>query len=181
MLHLTLNILYFIPLLGILFILLLPKNLSKLITLIFSIISFIYTIILSIYYNPLLQFQFIENYSIMGKTFVVGLDGISLNFLLLTAFILPICVLTSYKSINTYIKEFNICLLSIELLLFGVFTILDLLGFYLLYEGVLIPMFLIIGLWGARKEKITAAYYFFFYTFVGSIIMLLSIIYLYND
>ena len=180
MLHLTLNILYFIPLLGILFILLLPKNLSKLITLIFSIISFIYTIILSIYYNPLLQFQFIENYSIMGKTFVVGLDGISLNFLLLTAFILPICVLTSYKSINTYIKEFNICLLSIELLLFGVFTILDLLGFYLLYEGVLIPMFLIIGLWGARKEKITAAYYFFFYTFVGSIIMLLSIIYLYN-
>ena len=67
------------------------------------------------------------------------------------------------------------------LLLFGVFTVMDLLGFYILYEGVLIPMFLIIGVWGARKEKITAAYYFFFYTFVGSIIMLLSIIYLYTD
>jgi NADH-quinone oxidoreductase subunit M len=86
-----------------------------------------------------------ESYSIFGKSFVVGLDGISLNFILLTAFILPICILTSYKSITTYIKEFYISLLSIELLLFGVFTVLDLLGFYILYEGVLIPMFLIIG------------------------------------
>jgi len=89
--------------------------------------------------------QYEESYNIIGKIFVVGLDGISLNFILLTAFILPICVLTSYKSITTFIKEFFICLLSIEVLLFGVFTVMDLLGFYILYEGVLIPMFLIIG------------------------------------
>ncbi len=181
MLTLTLNTLYLIPIIGIIFIIVAPIKFSKLISLSFTIISFIYTILLSIYYNPIIQYQYMESYSIFGKSFVVGLDGISLNFILLTAFILPICILTSYKSITTYIKEFYISLLSIELLLFGVFTVLDLLGFYILYEGVLIPMFLIIGVWGARKEKITAAYYFFFYTFVGSIIMLISIIYLYNS
>ena len=77
---------------------------------------------------------------------MVGVDGISLNFLLLTAFIFPICVLTSYKSITTFIKEYYISIITIELLLFGVFTIMDILGFYILYEGVLIPMFLIIGI-----------------------------------
>ena len=180
MLNITLNILYLIPVIGIIFILILPKNYTKLISLIFTNISLLYVILMTIYYNPILPLQYVESYSIVGKIFVVGLDGISLNFILLTAFILPICILTSYKSVTTYVKEFYICLLSIEILLFGVFTVMDLLGFYILYEGVLIPMFLIIGIWGARKEKIMAAYYFFFYTFVGSIIMLLSIIYLYN-
>jgi NADH-quinone oxidoreductase subunit M len=145
MLTLTLNTLYLIPIIGIIFIIVAPIKFSKLISLSFTIISFIYTILLSIYYNPIIQYQYMESYSIFGKSFVVGLDGISLNFILLTAFILPICILTSYKSITTYIKEFYISLLSIELLLFGVFTVLDLLGFYILYEGVLIPMFLIIG------------------------------------
>ena len=180
MINLTLNILYLIPIVGIIFILITPLKFTKIIALFTTIISFLYTLILTMYYNPVFTMQYEESYNIIGKIFVVGLDGISLNFILLTAFILPICVLTSYKSITTFIKEFFICLLSIEVLLFGVFTVMDLLGFYILYEGVLIPMFLIIGVWGARKEKITAAYYFFFYTFVGSIIMLLSIIYLYN-
>ena len=101
-------------------------------------------------------------------------------FILLTAFIFPICVLVSQDYIKTGIKKFYWSLLSIEVLLFGVFTILDLLGFYVIYEGILIPMVLIIGIWGARKEKITAAYYFFFYTLVGSILMLMAIIYIYN-
>jgi len=146
MLNITLNILYIIPIIGIIFILILPKNYTKLISLIFTNISLLYVIILTIYYNPILPLQYVESYSIIGKYFVVGLDGISLNFILLTAFILPICILTSYKSITTFIKEFYICLLSIEFLLFGVFTVMDLLGFYILYEGVLIPMFLIIGI-----------------------------------
>ena len=180
MLNLSLNILYLIPIVGIVSIIILPKSYTKWVSLFFTIIALIYSVLLSVFYNPVLQLQFIESYSFLGKSFLVGIDGISLNFILLTAFILPICVLTSYNSINTFIKEFFISILSIELLLFGVFTVMDLLGFYILYEGVLIPMFLIIGVWGARKEKITAAYYFFFYTFVGSIIMLLSIIYLYN-
>ncbi len=180
MINITLNILYVIPVIGIILILILPKNFTKFISLSISIIAFIYTIILSINYNTIIPIQLVESYSIFGKIFIVGIDGISLNFIILTGFILPICILTSYKSITTFIKEFYICLLSIELLLFGVFSVMDLLGFYILYEAVLIPMFLIIGVWGARKEKITAAYYFFFYTFVGSIIMLISIIYLYN-
>jgi NADH:ubiquinone oxidoreductase subunit 4 (subunit M) len=68
----------------------------------------------------------------------------------------------------------------IEFLLVGVFSVLDLLGFYIMFEGILIPMFLIIGVWGARQQKVTAAYYFFFYTLVGSLLMLLCVIYLYN-
>jgi len=178
---LSLNFLYLLPLVAIFFILVTPSSYSKFLALSFSIITFIYSILLGIVYNPIEANQFLESYSVFGKIFVVGLDGISLNFILLTAFILPICILTSYKSINTFIKEFYISLISIELILFGVFSVMDILGFYILYEAVLIPMFLIIGVWGARKEKITAAYYFFFYTFVGSIIMLISIIYLYNE
>ena len=178
---LSLNFLYLLPLVAIFFILVTPSSYTAWVALYFSIITFIYSIILGIVYNPIEANQFLESYSVFGKIFVVGLDGISLNFILLTAFILPICILTSYKSINTFIKEFYISLISIELILFGVFTVMDILGFYILYEAVLIPMFLIIGVWGARKEKITAAYYFFFYTFVGSIIMLISIIYLYNE
>lgn len=72
------------------------------------------------------------------------------------------------------------CLLLIEFLLMGVFTVLDLVGFYILFEGVLIPMFLIIGIWGSREEKIQASYYFFFYTFIGSVFMLLAIFLLYS-
>lgn len=78
------------------------------------------------------------------------------------------------------VKEFLLCLLTIELLLIGVFTILDLVGFYILFEGILIPMFLIIGIWGSREEKIQASYYFFFYTFLGSVFMLLAIFSLYS-
>jgi NADH-quinone oxidoreductase subunit M len=145
MINITLNILYVIPVIGIILILILPKNFTKFISLSISIIAFIYTIILSINYNTIIPIQLVESYSIFGKIFIVGIDGISLNFIILTGFILPICILTSYKSITTFIKEFYICLLSIELLLFGVFSVMDLLGFYILYEAVLIPMFLIIG------------------------------------
>jgi NADH-quinone oxidoreductase subunit M len=145
MLNITLNILYLIPIIGIIFIIILPKNLTKIISLTTAIISFLYSLLFTLYYNPILPLQLVESYTIFGKLFIVGIDGISLNFILLTAFILPICILTSYNSITTFIKEFYICLLSIELLLFGVFSVMDLLGFYILYEGVLIPMFLIIG------------------------------------
>jgi len=145
MLNITLNILYLIPIIGIIFIIILPKNLTKIISLTTAIISFLYSLLFTLYYNPILPLQLVESYTIFGKIFLVGIDGISLNFIILTAFILPICILTSYNSITTFIKEFYICLLSIELLLFGVFSVMDLLGFYILYEGVLIPMFLIIG------------------------------------
>lgn len=72
------------------------------------------------------------------------------------------------------------CLLFMELMLIGVFIVLDLVGFYVLFEGVLIPMFLIIGIWGSRADKIQASYYFFFYTFIGSVFMLLGIFLVYS-
>ena len=109
------------------------------------------------------------------------MDGISLFFLILTALLTPICVIISLNSIKFLIKEFLLCLLIIEILLIGVFTILDLVGFYILFEGILIPMVLIIGVWGSREEKVQAAYYFFFYTFIGSVFMLLVIFFLYGQ
>nr|YP_001633639.1 NADH dehydrogenase subunit 4 [Negombata magnifica]CAM06604.1 NADH dehydrogenase subunit 4 [Negombata magnifica] len=111
---------------------------------------------------------------------ILGVDGISIFFIILTALLIPICVLISWNSIRFLIKEFLLCLLFIEVLLMGVFTILDLVGFYILFEGILIPMFLIIGVWGSREEKIQASYYFFFYTFIGSVFMLLGIFTLYS-
>jgi NADH:ubiquinone oxidoreductase subunit 4 (subunit M) len=92
---------------------------------------------------------------------------------------MPITILVSRDSIKQELKPYYFSLISIELLLFGVFSIFDLIGFYIAYEAILIPMIIIIGVYGARKEKITAAYYFFFYTLVGSIAMLMSIIYIY--
>lgn len=112
-------------------------------------------------------------------SFFFGLDGISLFFIILTTLLIPICPLASWDTIKILRKEYLLCFIALEVILIGVFTVLDLLGFYILFEAVLIPMFLIIGVWGAREQKITASYYFFFYTLVGSVLMLLSIFYIY--
>ena len=93
---------------------------------------------------------------------IFGIDGISIIFILLTTLLIPICLLASWDSIKILIKPYLICFLMLEFLLIGVFTVLDILGFYILFEGVLIPMYLIIGVWGSREQKISAAYYFFF-------------------
>lgn len=130
------------------------------------------------------EFQYVINWEWIGMWDIgmtFGVDGISIFYILLTTLLIPICLLASWDSIKYLNKEYLICFLSIEFLLIGVFTVLDLLGFYILFEGILIPMFLVIGVWGARKEKITAAYYFFFYTLVGSVLMLISIMYIYKE
>lgn len=150
-------------------------------TLATTVIAFLFSVYMSLLIDSSSTFQFITTYSVFNTSFTFGIDGISMAFILLTAFILPICVMVSREAIKMEVKQFYFCLLSIELLLFAVFSVLDILGFYVVYEAILIPMVLIIGVWGARKEKITAAYYFFFYTLVGSILMLLGIIYLYNE
>nr|QIN90374.1 NADH dehydrogenase subunit 4 [Relicanthus daphneae] len=111
----------------------------------------------------------------------LAVDGISLFFLILTALLIPICILISWNSIKYLLKEFLLCLLFLEVLLIGVFSALDLLLFYILFEGILIPMFLLIGVWGSREEKVRASYYFFFYTLVGSVFMLLGIFQLYSS
>nr|YP_010593749.1 NADH dehydrogenase subunit 4 [Dendrobathypathes boutillieri]WAJ54438.1 NADH dehydrogenase subunit 4 [Lillipathes sp. USNM 1457355]WAJ54451.1 NADH dehydrogenase subunit 4 [Dendrobathypathes boutillieri] len=123
--------------------------------------------------SPALNFQW-------GPIFL-AVDGISLFFLILTALLTPICILISWNSIRYLLKEFLLCLLFLEVLLMGVFAALDLLLFYVLFEGILIPMFLLIGIWGSREEKVRASYYFFFYTFIGSVFMLLGIFKLYSS
>ena len=90
-----------------------------------------------------------------------------------------LCILISWTSVNTNVKEFLIAFLVMEFFLIGVFSILDLLLFYIFFESVLIPMYLIVGIWGSRERKIRAAYFFFLYTLLGSVLMLLSILYIY--
>ncbi|YP_009421334.1 NADH dehydrogenase subunit 4 (mitochondrion) [Rhopilema esculentum] len=109
-----------------------------------------------------------------------AIDQISLPFILLTGLLTPICILISWTSIKFLVKEFILLLLVIHLLLIGVFASLNILLFYISFEGILIPMFLIIGIWGSRKEKERAAFYFFFFTLVGSLFMLLGIFTLYK-
>nr|YP_004327739.1 NADH dehydrogenase subunit 4 [Placozoan sp. 'Shirahama']BAJ09645.1 NADH dehydrogenase subunit 4 [Placozoan sp. 'Shirahama']BBI37448.1 NADH dehydrogenase subunit 4 [Placozoa sp. H9 HM-2017] len=117
---------------------------------------------------------------IMGGPLVFAVDGVSIYFLILTAFIVPCSILISWNSIKYLVKSFLICMLVLEFLLYAVFSVLDIFWFYILFEGVLIPMYLILGIWGSREEKMQAAYYFFFYTLIGSVIMLLCLFSLYN-
>ena len=127
-------------------------------------------------------FQYVYNLKIIPDYniyFSVGIDGISLCFLLLTAFIMPLCIIAA-ESIKNNLKQFLVYLLLIEFFLILSFTITDLFFFYIFFESVLIPMFIIIGVWGARERKIKAAYYFFLYTLFGSFFMLYGIFYLYT-
>ena len=120
---------------------------------------------------------FYVSHSILN--FVIGIDGVSLFFIILTTLLTPICILVGWKSIQSYVKEYCIAFLVLESLMIAVFSVLDLLLFYVFFESVLIPMFLIIGVWGSRARKIRAAYQFFLYTLFGSVLMLLGILLIY--
>lgn len=111
--------------------------------------------------------------------FTLGVDGISLFFLLLSTLLVPVCLLASWSSVTFYVKEYFIAFLLMEVLLVLVFSVSDLLLFYIFFESILIPMYLIIGVWGSRERKIRAAYMFFLFTLFGSVLMLLGIIYMY--
>jgi proton-translocating NADH-quinone oxidoreductase chain M len=112
--------------------------------------------------------------------FFIGVDGISLFFVILTTLLVPLCLLASWNSVKIYVKEYMIAFLVMESLLVIVFCILDLLLFYVFFESVLIPMFLIVGVWGSRERKIRAAYMLFLYTLIGSVLMLLAILLMYS-
>lgn len=107
------------------------------------------------------------------------LDSLSLLSIGLGLLIVPICILISWNTIESFKKEFLVAIFFILLLLLHVFVVMDLLEFYILFETILIPMFLIIGVWGSREEKVKAAYNFFFYTLIGSLLMLLNIFKIY--
>jgi NADH-quinone oxidoreductase subunit M len=126
-------------------------------------------------------FQLVEqkNWFGAGLVYKLGVDGISMPFVLLTAFLMPFCILASWESIQVRVKEYMIAFLVLETLMIGVFTALDLVLFYLFFEGGLIPMFLIIGIWGG-KRRIYASFKFFLYTLVGSLLMLLAVMAMYG-
>jgi len=126
------------------------------------------------------EFQFVEEKNWIDGfiSFRLGIDGISILFILLTTFITPICVFSIINSVKFKIKEFLIAILLMETLMLGVFCSLDLVIFYLFFEGGLIPMFLIIGIWGGPK-RVYSAFKFFLYTLLGSVLMLIAIISIY--
>ena len=126
-------------------------------------------------------FQFVEEKGWFGHGLVykMGVDGISFPFVLLTTFLMPICILASWQSIQNRVKEYMITFLVLETLMIGVFCALDLLLFYLFFEGGLIPMFLIIGIWG-HTRRVYASFKFFLYTLAGSLLMLLAIMAMYG-
>jgi NADH-quinone oxidoreductase subunit M len=126
------------------------------------------------------NFQFVENKPWLdsGIRYHLGVDGISMLFVILTTFIMPFCILASWEAIETRIKAYFIAFLILETLMIGVFTALDIVLFYVYFEAGLIPMFIIIGVWGGRR-RVYASFKFFLYTLLGSVLMLLAIMAMY--
>src|SRR5476649_1298739 len=125
------------------------------------------------------EFQFVEKHPWLGiASYHMGVDGISLPFVILTTALMPICILASWTSIQKRVKEYMVAFLVLETLMVGTFSALDLVLFYLFFEGGLIPMFLIIGVWGGPR-RVYASFKFFLYTLLGSVLMLLAIMAMY--
>ena len=156
------------------------NNNAKLLTLVSTIAPLIFSIFVFFNFNPnVTGFQLVEEYQwLMGLTYKVGIDGISLPLILLTTITMPIVIISSWK-IERNVKEYMICFLILETLILGVFCSLDLVLFYLFFESGLIPMFLIIGIWGGNN-RVYAAFKFFLYTLLGSILMLFAVIYMWK-
>jgi NADH-quinone oxidoreductase subunit M len=128
--------------------------------------------------NP--GFQFVEEAEWLGgfMSYRMGVDGISMLFVILTTFLMPLCILASWESVQVRLKEYMIAFLVLESMMIGVFCALDLVLFYVFFEGGLIPMFVIIGVWGGAR-RVYAAFKFFLYTLLGSLLMLLAIMAMY--
>ncbi|MCK5910303.1 MAG: NADH-quinone oxidoreductase subunit M [Caulobacter sp.] len=152
-------------------------TLAKWIALVTTLVTFSLSIILTVQFDPKNPgFQFVEDFAwFAGLHYRMGVDGISVLFVLLTAFLLPICIIASWKSVEKRVVEYLIAFLVLETLVIGVFAALDLVLFYLFFEFGLVPMFLIIGIWGG-KRRVYAAYKFFLYTLLGSVLMLAAIL-----
>jgi NADH-quinone oxidoreductase subunit M len=124
-------------------------------------------------------FQFVEEHAWLGPLkYKMGVDGISMLFVILTTFLMPLCILASWVSVQDRVKEYMIAFLALETLMLGVFSALDMVLFYLFFEGGLIPMFIIIGVWGG-KRRVYASFKFFLYTLLGSVLMLLAMMAMY--
>jgi NADH-quinone oxidoreductase subunit M len=176
-----------LPIIGALFLLFSKDSIlknyqtSKYVALFTSLVNFIVAIYLWFLFDPSTSdFQFVEDREWL-KGFVnykVGIDGISILFIILTTFITPLCIISVNNTVKKKLKDFLIAILIMEGLMIGVFCSLDLVVFYLFFEGGLIPMFLIIGIWGGER-RVYSAFKFFLYTLLGSVLMLIAIISIY--
>ena len=176
-----------LPLVGSLLISFMPASSERAIKvggLVISSLTFILSLFAWIFFDPSsTKFQFVYDAPWLGTSnihLILGIDGISLFFVILTTFLIPICLLAGWKSIEKQ-KEYVIAFLVLEALTLSVFCLLDLFLFYVFFESVLIPMFFIIGIFGSRERKIRAAYQFFLYTLLGSVLMLLGILMIYSQ
>jgi len=169
------------PFIGALCLIPIKKNqLIKFITLNTLSITFLISLIAWILFEKNTgNFQFVINntwISYLNLNCTLGIDGISLFFILLTTMLFPLCLLINWNKTNDC-KNYFLAFLILEFFLIGAFSSLELFMFYIFFESILIPMFIIIGIWGSRERKIKASYYFFLYTLIGSILMLLAIVY----
>jgi NADH-quinone oxidoreductase subunit M len=182
-----LTIVTFLPLVGVLFILLVRgeddtalTNIRR-VSMITTVFTFLVSLLLLVQFDSSDPgFQLVERYEWIGGPFTyhVGVDGISILFVLLTTLLMPFCILASWQAIQWRVKEYMIAFLVLETLMIGVFTALDIVVFYVFFEGGLIPMFLIIGIWG-HDRRVYATFKFFLYTLLGSLFMLLAILAMY--
>jgi NADH-quinone oxidoreductase subunit M len=177
----------YLPLLGALFILLIPgedetvgRN-ARAVALWTTVATLILSIVMLFEFDgSRTDLQFYEQASWLGGNidYVMGVDGISVLFIILTTSLMPLCILASWESIKIRVREYMVAFLVLETLMIGVFCAQDLLLFYLFFEAGLIPMFLIIGIWGGAR-RVYASFKFFLYTLLGSVLMLLALIYMY--
>ncbi|HEY3307541.1 MAG TPA: NADH-quinone oxidoreductase subunit M [Desulfuromonadaceae bacterium] len=176
----------FLPILGVLLLLFIPKDSKSVlrgVTFAVTIVTFLVSLPILTGFQSNAEFQFTENVPwIAAGPFVmrynIGIDGISLWLVILTTFIMPLAVLSTWTAVEEKVKEYMICLLLLETGMLGAFISLDLFLFYIFWEVMLIPMYFIIGIWGG-KNKVYAAVKFFVYTMVGSLLMLVALIFLY--
>jgi len=178
-----LSTIIFLPLAGVIFLFLMKgENLIRITTLVTSILTFIVSLVLFSHFDsgtPLFQFgEFLPWIPAYKINYVLGVDGITILLIVLTALISPICVLCSWTAIEKRVKEFMICILLMETSMIGVFCALDFVLFYVFWEAMLIPMYLLIAVWGGPRKDY-ASIKFFIYTFFGSVFLLVAIIALY--
>jgi NADH-quinone oxidoreductase subunit M len=185
----VLTIVTFLPLVGVLFLAMIrgeddvAKRNIRVISLITTVVTFLVSLLIWGRFDPSNPgFQLVEKSTWLGGLFnySMGVDGISVAFVILTTFLMPFCILASWDSVQTRVKEYMIAFLVLETLMIGVFTALDLMLFYVFFEAGLIPMFIIIGVWGGPR-RVYASFKFFLYTLLGSVLMLIAMLAMYYE
>lgn len=181
-----LSLMTFLPILGVLLLLFIPKEskgVLRTVAFLTTVATFVVSIPVLTGFQSTADFQFVENVPWIAAgpfamRYNIGIDGITIWLVILTTFIMPIAVLSTWTAVEDKVKEYMICLLLLETGMLGAFLALDLFLFYIFWEVMLIPMYFIIGIWGG-KNRVYAAVKFFIYTMVGSLLMLVALIYLY--